>query len=169
MYGLGAHVDCTQPSLALAFRLFSKCLIVQTYSFYIIHLIWRHFVSFFGVSVIQPFSLKIVIYLLFFLLDFPMLSDTLSWYLVLPWSENVVFSNTAAIWLWRGVDNLMPHTAQAGAELSGRIASFMRIPGRNITYCFYHCYFSSTHWKPPKKVNMLFTVSSPASSTVPGT
>lgn len=168
MYGVGAHVECTQPSLVLAFRLFSKCLIVQTYSFYIIHLIWRHFVSFFGASVIQPFSLKIVIYLLFFLLDFPMLSDTLSCYLVLPWSENVFF-NTAAIWLWRGVGMLCHTQLKQGQDYQAGLQVSWGFQAEILHIAFNHCHFSSTHWEPPKIVNMLFTVSSPASSTVSGT
>lgn len=44
----------------------------------------------------------------------------------------------------------MPHPAQAGAGLSGRIASFMGIPGRNITFCFLSLYFPLHPLEAPK-------------------
>ena len=66
---------------------------------YTFHL--KTFCFIFDTSVNWPFFLKIVIYLLFPLDFLQMMDDTLSWYLVLLWSEKVIISSTETIWLWR--------------------------------------------------------------------
>ena len=138
------------------------CLTVLN-SFYLIHFIWRILSHFLLLLWPSPLSEDCNLFTFFS----AWFSLHVGWYFilifVLLWSENVIFSNTVTIWLWRVAGKRCATYCSAGLGPSDWAASFKGIPARNMAYCFYHCSFS-THCEPLKSgVCVLFIVASPAS------